>query len=336
MESAMGLDHSCSSSRHVMPRWRRRGLLVLPALLSLAGLFAGCVAPAPAEASPRLLRVEVVDRETGWVLHEWHDHGVPVVAGRPGARYAVRLTNVSGQRLLAVVAIDGVNVLSGETASPSQRGYVFDAGESYEVSGWRKSDDEVAAFEFTSLSDSYAARTGRPLDVGVIGVAVFREWMAPAWVGQAGPDEEADRRREAERLALAERTASPATVVPAPQPAPVPPAADKAAPAPVLAKPAPLDVPPAAGVVAAPPVTSGRAGPLGTGHGAREYSHVTRVDFRRATTSPEEVVRIRYDSLERLVAAGVIPRRGPFPPESGPRAFPADPGAGYVPDPPAW
>ena len=38
---------------------------------------------------------------------------------------------------------------------------------------------EVAAFVFTSLPDSYAARTDRPGNVGVIGVAVFREYQPP-------------------------------------------------------------------------------------------------------------------------------------------------------------
>ena len=34
---------------------------------------------------------------------------------------------------------------------------------------------QTAAFYFTDLADSYAARTGRPDNVGVIGVALFRE-----------------------------------------------------------------------------------------------------------------------------------------------------------------
>jgi hypothetical protein len=150
---------------------RRRGLLATCALAAVLNLAA---APA-ARADARLVRVDVIDRDDGRALHVWRDHGRPVVAGRPGSRYAVRLVNDSGERVLAVVAIDGVNVVSGETAAVGQRGYVLDPWQRTEITGWRKSDDEVAAFEFTALSDSYAARTGRPLDVGVIGVAVFRE-----------------------------------------------------------------------------------------------------------------------------------------------------------------
>jgi hypothetical protein len=58
--------------------------------------------------------------------------------------------------------------------------------------------DEVAAFYFTSLPDSYAARTGRPDNVGVIGVAVFRERLPYAML------------REQERAAAADAPA-PAT-----------------------------------------------------------------------------------------------------------------------------
>jgi hypothetical protein len=71
--------------------------------------------------------------------------------------------------------VDGVNVVTGETASEHQSGYVLGPYQSVNIEGWRKSLDEVATFYFTHLGDSYAARTGRPNDVGVIGVALFRE-----------------------------------------------------------------------------------------------------------------------------------------------------------------
>ena len=72
---------------------------------------------------------------------------------------------------------------------------------------------------------------------------------------------------------------------------------------------------------------------LGTGHGRRETSHVGRTTFDRAQSSPDEVIRIRYDSHDKLVAAGVIPQ--PYAPRpTGPSAFPES-SAGYVPDPPS-
>jgi len=72
------------------------------------------------------------------------------------------------------VSVDGVNVITGQTANPSQSGYVIAPHGALETNGWRRSLSQTAAFYFTSLPDSYAARTGRPDDVGVIGVALFR------------------------------------------------------------------------------------------------------------------------------------------------------------------
>jgi len=79
-----------------------------------------------------------------------------------------------GEEVLAVLSVDGVNVISGETATVRQSGYVLQPGSALEVKGWRKDLSRTAAFYFTSLADSYAARTGRPDNVGAIGVALFR------------------------------------------------------------------------------------------------------------------------------------------------------------------
>jgi hypothetical protein len=97
------------------------------------------------------------------------------VAGEPGHQYEIRLRNRSSERLLAVASVDGVNVISGATAETGQSGYVLSAWDSVEIEGWRKNMEDVATFFFTRLSNSYAARTGRPENVGVIGVALFRE-----------------------------------------------------------------------------------------------------------------------------------------------------------------
>ncbi len=97
------------------------------------------------------------------------------VVGKPGNEYAIRVRNQSGGRVLTVMSVDGVNAISGDTASTAQTGYVLSPYESADIAGWRKSMSNTAAFYFTTLPDSYAARTGRPDNVGVIGVAVFRE-----------------------------------------------------------------------------------------------------------------------------------------------------------------
>ncbi len=119
--------------------------------------------------------IDIFDRTAGRMLPVYWHGGERHVAGEPGHEYEIRLCNRTHGRVLAVTSVDGVNVLSGRTASHDQGGYVIDSYGGLEVDGWRKNMDEVAAFYFTSLPDSYAARTGRPDNVGVIGVALFRE-----------------------------------------------------------------------------------------------------------------------------------------------------------------
>ena len=71
---------------------------------------------------------------------------------------------------------------------------------------------------------------------------------------------------------------------------------------------------------------------LGTGHGARESSVVSHTSFARLQSQPDEVIRIRYDSRENLVAAGVI--RDPVAHNPLPDPFPQSGNTPYVPDPP--
>jgi hypothetical protein len=148
----------------------------IPYRLVATLLLAGC---ASAPEARGLVAVAVYDRNTGEQLKVYRHQGKLYVAGRPGNKYAVSLRNNTGDRVLTVLSIDGVNAITGETAALQQSGYVLDAYQGTEITGWRKNLSEVAAFVFTALPDSYAARTGRPDNVGVIGVAVFREYVAP-------------------------------------------------------------------------------------------------------------------------------------------------------------
>jgi hypothetical protein len=283
---------------------RRRALL---AGLAAAGpLLLGCAA-APAVAQAPLVELRLVDRDTGSVLPTWRHAGQVWAAGRPGARYAIRVTNRSGARVLAVVSVDGVNVVTGETAAWNQGGYVLDPGRSADLTGWRKSMSEVAAFEFAALGDSYAARTGRPDHVGVIGVAAFRERVDEPPLAAAAP--------------------------PLPRPSAAREAAGAAAPAPNAdAQPGSSEAWGRAESARAAPSRPAPAERLGTAHGAREGSLTRYTTFERASSAPEQVAQIRYDSRENLVAAGVIPMPRPLRPQ--PQPFPDSPLAGFVPDPP--
>lgn len=306
------------------PLTRRHTLLGLAAALLLAGLPACAHDTGHAD---RPVVISIVDRGTGQILPVHRKDGRDYVAGMPAARYGIRLSNRSAGRVLVVLSVDGVNVISGQTAASSQTGYVLDPWRTYEITGWRKSDTEIAAFEFAALADSYAARTGRPGNVGVIGAAVFLERPAPlaalpppAASRQADSTGAAAGRLEgsgddgrAARDATNEATGTTAKAA-APQAAAAPAVrSDEAA-------------------AARETLASRRAETterLGTAHGRREWSVSTRTDFERMSPSPQAMLEIFYDSVPNLVTAGVIPR----PPVQA-RAFPGDDGRGFVPDPP--
>lgn len=251
----------------------RHTLFVCLALSCLFFVSAGAFAHGR-PAGGRLLELAVIDRGSGAALPVLYGDAQGFVEGRPGQRYAIRLTNRSAERVLAVLSVDGINAVSGQTAAPNQAGYVLEPWQSTEVTGWRKSLSEVAAFAFAELPDSYAARTGRPDNVGVIGIAVFRE------------------RRITPAPSIADRVQSKVE------------AAER-------------------GVMGAPSARQA----LGTAHGPRESSQVVRTHFERASSQPDEIVTLRYDRRENLIALGVLP-----PPPVWPREPVAFPG-GFVPDP---
>jgi hypothetical protein len=252
--------------------------------------------PAADPARSHLAEIDVWDRTSGERLPVyWHD-GQRWVVGAPGHRYAVSVRNRQPGRILTVLAVDGVNAVSGETADWSQRGYVLAPGQAFDVLGWRKSTATVADFVFTTVADSYAARTGRAADVGVIGVAVFCEAPRPSLAPVAKPAPRAE-------AADGNTTAT----------APALPAAGAAA----------------RRAEAVPEAAAADRQRLGTGHGDIESSIVAMVDFERRQDRPDDVITIRYDRYERLLALGVIE------PMHAPDAFPGSADAGFVADPPA-
>jgi len=262
-------------------------------LLAAATLLAAA-ACTPTFARP-LVEIALVDRDSGQWLPQYVHRGDTWVAGTPGHRYSVRLTNTTGERVLVVLSVDGVNAVTGQTAAASQAGYVLAPWETTEIAGWRKSLDDIAQFVFTDLSDSYAARTGRPRNVGVIGVAVFEEARMRHYYPPAAP---IARGGEAHERGRSERRAS------------APAAADAVAEA--------SNREPAA------------QQSIGTGHGQREWAPVGRTEFARASRSPAQLTQLRYDDHYRLAALGVIPRWREHPrsndrPEAFPESFVADP-----------
>jgi hypothetical protein len=178
--------------------------------LVLAALLAAV--PALAAAVGGLADVAVFDRSEGRSLPVYWHQGRAYVVGKPGNEYQLSLRSRQGEELLAVLSVDGVNVITGETATAQQSGYVLASWRPLEVKGWRKDLSRTAAFYFTSLPDSYAARTGRPDNVGAIGVALFRKRMPePIPYSQLAPAAPQARKEAGAAGSMAEQAAPRAT-----------------------------------------------------------------------------------------------------------------------------
>jgi hypothetical protein len=261
-------------------------------LKKIAAALALWAAAGAAGAVGGIADVTVYDRAEGRNLPVYQHEGRYYVVGKPGNEYQIRVRNRAGADILTVVSVDGVNAVSGETANWDQTGYVLGRYQSYDIKGWRKSQERIAAFYFTEHQNSYAARTGRPENVGVIGVALFRKKVEPearienyrprreAPASSPGPRDDAPRSMSGDGVGAAESSmGSPS---------------------------APAQSAPQKSTV------------LGTGHGRSESSYVTFTNFERATAGPAEVVAIYYDTHANLLAMGVIrapqiARPAPFP-----------------------
>ena len=258
---------------------------------SLLFLLALATLPGCARAQA-LVDLQVLDLDRQETLPRHPHRGRDYVEGRPGHRYAVVLQNLTGERVLAVVSVDGVNAISGETAGSRQSGYVLGPWQRMEVRGWRKNLSEVAEFQFTSLGDSYAARTGRPGNVGVIGVAAFRERQRPHYYPSEVAPSAPMARAEGKAGASADAAAAPYE--------------NEARRESSLAS----------------------RQQLGTGHGQRRWDGATTTQFERDSHSPNQVLSVWYDSTQALMARGILPRRWDGPhmaPEAFPIGFARDP-----------
>jgi hypothetical protein len=270
-----------------------------------------------------LVQVDVYDRVDGLALPVYQKDGRSYIVGVPGHEYAVRIRNTTSARILVVTSVDGVNVISGDTASPAQSGYVLDPWGSVEIGGWRKSLSRTAAFYFTDLGDSYAARTGRPQNVGVIGVAVFQEkpkrivYRDYEYRGRMAPQRDSAA-SSSEPGAMNERADA---QTPPPPPASAATGGDM-----------PRDMPREEGARKQAQATDDvkSMSKLGTGHGRNEESRVTVTQFERATSYPTETVSIQYDRRENLIAMGVVPN---YPRYAAPREPNPFPGMRFAPDP---
>lgn len=250
-----------------------------------------------------------IESAYGGALPTYHHNGSVFVAGQNGERYNIRVHNNSGERVEAVVSVDGRDVISGQLGDyKTQRGYVIEPYGSVLIEGYRQSLDHVAAFRFTDIGNSYSARWGTPQHVGVIGVAAFKEHVP--WRQRRQPPAPIATRPYYDPYYGGDyegRAAGGTT-------SPAPPAADSAA----------KSAPHGGHYQHREAAEYSRSPQLGTQYGETTHSSVREVTFeRRHKRRPDVLVTMYYDSPENLRARGVIvDHYWSPPPPHDPRPFP--------------
>ena len=130
------------------------------------------------------VRILIDDRP----VKQYHDRqGNLWVEARYGTKYAIEVKNDTWKRALAVVSVDGLNVINGKREEPiKSTGYVINPYNNVIIKGWRISSCEVKEFYFTAQEDSYSKKLGaNPQNIGVIGAVIYEE--APTYTYTYAP-----------------------------------------------------------------------------------------------------------------------------------------------------
>ena len=114
---------------------------------------------------------------------QYQHEGKTFVQANPGSEYAIEIKNNYYKRILAVSSVDGLNVLTGKTASETDSGYLIDAYHSEKIKGFRISDDEWALFKFgykfNGKTYAQSKNDGSEKNCGVVGLRLFYEKEYP-------------------------------------------------------------------------------------------------------------------------------------------------------------
>ncbi len=256
-----------------------------------------------------IMQVTLISKGTS--LMEHLKDGAFFIEAPSEGNYIIRIKNNHWKKRLAVISVDGVNILNGEDAGFDGPGYMLNPWQTIDINGWHRTDKETAAFTFEALADSYAKQTGRgESNVGVIGVAVFDEktthdfWtesLRPKGLvaSNGGPRLRRMTMGGAQGMSATNGTygasASSAGSLSLNDPMPI-------------AGSAPIEK-------------------VGTGYGEKMEMRTREVEFERASETPTFVLSYQYATTSTLVKWGVIkepsaPTPNPFPAAVGVKAPP--------------
>jgi len=282
--------------------------------------------------------VEVwVENQQGKMVRSriYHHDGCSYVEGIDGRRYLIRVTNPTMGRVETVVSVDGIDVHDGKQAATDKSGLVINPRGSYDFEGFRVSNEKVAAFRFGGVEGGYAAHKGDTSNVGVIGVAIYREqermpiiinkteitfqsdlysaqpnwiggWSGPARIPKGGIDSFRSIRRSSRSKGILSTQAMSSVEPSCTVASPAPQAATESVVSPALA----------------------------TEFGESRESKVGETTFIRKTSSPWRLFTIRYESRENLVKLGIVPDDSELQVREQASPFPGS--TAFCEPPPGW
>jgi hypothetical protein len=168
------------ASREKLAGERHAPMLLDPSMKVAAKTVAGSKNPQEGKElllpKPGMMRVALdilVDgRPLATVQHAGKTY-LPVP--RMGEEYQIRVWNDGARRVAAVVSVDGLSVITGQPASENGPGYIVAPYSHILIKGWRRNLENVAAFRFVEREKSYASLTGKPENIGVIGLVAVEE-----------------------------------------------------------------------------------------------------------------------------------------------------------------
>lgn len=128
----------------------------------------------------------------GKPAREYYHEGKFYVEARKNTEYTIKVKNHGHKKIMAIISVDGIDVLKGRSAIDAESGYIINPYSSTEIKGYRINDDNVATFKFDDGKVSYSTQVEQKFDKkkiqevkegkrapsknnGVIGVRIWEE-----------------------------------------------------------------------------------------------------------------------------------------------------------------
>ena len=224
---------------------------------------------------------------------EYAARGRRYIEALENAEYEVRIHNPLGTRVAVALSVDGLNTIDARhTSAWEAHKWVIEPYGTISVRGWQMSSDNARRFYFTTERDSYAAKLGQTVNLGVISAVFFRErrpfTILPVTPGEPRPPYKEEDRVRDDRSAPAPKSGS----------------AGEAQTANGMGRDS------AKRSVQSYPAPDDESAATGIGRSVRNDVQWVKMDL---DSRPAGEVVIRYEYRASLVRLGIIPRDYPRP-----------------------